>query len=89
LIRYDVSNDIHPNFVKSPNSPTSFGLLTSSWDPNFIGALHVGNNVLRHPNLFYPFSFVGLLVGLDGYHLSILLFLIKYGVAFFLSTLFV
>jgi hypothetical protein len=29
LIRYDASHDIHTNFAKSPNSPQSFGLLTS------------------------------------------------------------
>jgi hypothetical protein len=29
LIQYDASHDIHPNFAKSPNSPTSFRLLTS------------------------------------------------------------
>jgi hypothetical protein len=29
LIQYDVFHDIHPNFAKSPNSPTFFGLLTS------------------------------------------------------------
>jgi hypothetical protein len=29
LILYDVSHDIHPNFVKSPNSPSSFELLAS------------------------------------------------------------
>jgi hypothetical protein len=28
-IQYDASHDIHPNFTKSPNSPKSFGLLTS------------------------------------------------------------
>ena len=29
LIHYDASHDIHPNFAKSPNFPTTFGLLTS------------------------------------------------------------
>jgi hypothetical protein len=53
-------------------SPSDFSL--PSWNPNLFGALHVRDDILRHPNPFGPFSFVvGLLVGLDGYHLYIFL----------------
>ena len=62
---------MHPYFAKSPNSPKSIGLLTSLRDPNLLGALHVGNDLLRHPNAFGPI--VGLLVHLDGHHLVIFL----------------
>ena len=42
-------------------------------DPNLLGALYVGNNLLWHPNAFGPI--VGLLVHLDGHHLVIFLLL--------------
>ena len=42
-------------------------------DPNLLGALHVGNNLLWHPNSFGPI--VGLLIHLDGHHLVIFLLL--------------
>ena len=42
-------------------------------DPNLLGALHVGNNLLWHPNAFGPI--VGLLVHPDGHHLVIFLLL--------------
>ena len=38
-------------------------------DPNLLGALHVGNDLLWHPNAFGPI--IGLLVHLDGHHLVI------------------
>ena len=44
-------------------------------DPNLLGAFHGWNYLLWHPDAFDPFSFVGLLVGLDCYHLSILFLL--------------
>jgi hypothetical protein len=76
LIRCDASHDIHPNFSKSPNSLKSFELLTfASWDPNLLGAFHGSDNLLWHLDVFGPLSLVGLLVGLDCYHLSILFLL--------------
>jgi hypothetical protein len=59
--------------LQIPRSHLDFSL--PSQDPDFLGAFHVGNNVLRHLDSFGPFSFVGLLVGLDGFHLYILIFL--------------
>ena len=43
------------------------------WDPNLLGALHVGDEFLRYPKAFDPI--VGLLVHLDGHHLIIFLLL--------------
>jgi hypothetical protein len=59
--------------LQIPRSPLDFSL--PSWDPNLLGAFHGRNNFLWHPDAFGPFSFVGLLVGLDCYHLSILFLL--------------
>ena len=53
------------------HSPSDFSL--PFWDPNLLGALHVGNDLLWHPNAFGPI--VGLLVHLDGHHLVIFLLL--------------
>jgi hypothetical protein len=50
--------------------PSDF--LLPSWDPNLLGAFHGLDNLLWHLDVFGPLSFVGLLVGLDCYHLSIL-----------------
>jgi hypothetical protein len=76
-----------------PNLPSlqiSRGLSDYSfpfWDPNLFGAFHGSNYFFWHPDAFGPLSFVGFLVGLDCYHIPILFFfLIKYGVAVFLST---
>jgi hypothetical protein len=75
LIQYDASHDIHPNFAKSPNSPRSFRLLTSllgskpSWSFSWLKKFPLA------PKCVWPFSFVGLLVGLDRYRLSILFLL--------------
>ena len=55
--------------LQIPWSPSDFSLLF--WDPNLLGALHVGNDLLWHPNAFGPI--VGLLVHLDGHHLVIFL----------------
>jgi hypothetical protein len=74
-IQYDVSHDIDPNFAKSPNSPLTFGLLTSlsgskpSWCFSWLKLFPLA------PDALGPLSFVGLLVGLDCYHLSILFLL--------------
>jgi hypothetical protein len=71
----DISHDIH-TFLPSlqiPRSPLGFSL--RSLDPNFLGTFHVRNDLLRHLDTFHPLSLVGLLVGLDGFHLSILLIL--------------
>ena len=51
-------------------SPSDFSLRFR--DPNLFGALHVGNDLLWHPNMFGPN--VGLLVHLDGHHLVIFFF---------------
>jgi hypothetical protein len=75
LIQYDVSHDIHPIFAKSPNSLTSFGPLTSlsgskpSWFFSWLKLFPLA------PRCVWPLSFVGLLVGLDCYYLSILFLL--------------
>ena len=52
-------------------SPSDFSL--SFRDPNLLSALHDGNDLLWHPNVFGPI--VGLLVHLDGHHLVIFLLL--------------
>ena len=57
--------------LQIPQSPSDFSLPFG--DLNFLGALHVGNNLLWHPNTFGPI--VGLLVHLDSHHLVILLLL--------------
>ena len=57
--------------LQIPQSPSDFSL--SFQDPNFLGALHVGNDLLWHPNAFGPI--VVLLVHLDGRHLVIFLLL--------------
>ena len=44
-------------------------------DPNFLGALHVENDLLWHPKAFD--SIVGLLVHLDDHHLVIFILLQK------------
>ena len=51
--------------------PSDFSL--SFRDPNLLGALHVENDLLRHPKTFD--LIVGLLVHLDGHHLVIFLLL--------------
>ena len=50
-----------------------FYFLLSFRDPNFLGALHIGNDLLWHPNAFGPI--VGLIIHLDGHHLVIFLLL--------------
>jgi hypothetical protein len=72
LIQYDASHDIHPNFAKSPNFLKSFRLLTSLLGSKLLGTFHGWDRLLWHTDVFGPFPFVGLLVGLDCYHLSIL-----------------
>ena len=57
--------------LQIPQSPSDFSLPFR--DPNRLGALHVGNDLLWHPNAFGPI--VGLLVHLDGHHLVIFLLL--------------
>ena len=57
--------------LQIPRSPLDFSL--PFWDPNLLGALHVGNDLLWHPKAFDPI--VGLLVHLDGHHLVIFLLL--------------
>ena len=74
LDHHDAPHEMHPNFAKFPNSPldpTDFSLPFR--DPNLLGALHVGNDLLWHPNAFGPI--VGLLVHLGGHHLVIFLLL--------------
>ena len=53
--------------LQIPRGPTDF--LLPFQDPNLLGVLHVGNDLLWHPNAFGPI--VGLLVHLDGHHLVI------------------
>jgi hypothetical protein len=53
-----------------PRRPSDFPL--PSWDLNLLDAFHGLNNFFWHPEAFGSLSFVGLLVGLDCYHLSIL-----------------
>ena len=55
--------------LQIPRRPSDLSL--PFWDPNFLGALHVGNNLHWHPNVFGPI--VGLLVHLDGHHLVVFL----------------
>ena len=55
--------------LQIPRSPSDFSLPFR--DPNLLGALHVGNDLLWHPNVFGPI--VDLLVHLDGHHLIIFL----------------
>jgi len=69
MIQCDAPNEIHPNFAKSPNSSSPLDFSLPLRDPNLLGALHVGNNLIWHPNLIGPI--VGLLVHLDGHHLVI------------------
>ena len=57
--------------VQISRSPSDFSL--PFWDPNLLGALHVGNDLLWHPNAFGPI--VGLFVHLDGHHLVTFLLL--------------
>ena len=57
--------------LQIPRSPSDFSLLFR--DPNLLGTLHVGNDLLCHPNAFGPI--VGLRVHLDGHHLVIFLVL--------------
>jgi hypothetical protein len=59
--------------LQIPRCPSDFSL--PSWDPYLLGAFHGWDNLLWHPDAFGPFSFIGLLVGLDCYHLSILFLL--------------
>ena len=63
--------------LQIPRSPSDFSLPFR--DPNLLGALHVGNDLLWHPNAFDPI--VGLLIHLDGHHLVIFLLFqeISYG----------
>ena len=70
FVHHDAPHEMHPYFVKSPNSPispTDFSLPFR--DPNLLGALHVRNDFLWHPKAFDPT--VGLLVHLDGHYLVI------------------
>jgi hypothetical protein len=62
-----------PKFRVLHRRPLDFSLL--SWDPNLLGAFHGLDNFIWHSDAFGPLSFVGLLVGLDCYHLSILFLL--------------
>ena len=57
--------------LQIPRCPSDFSLPFR--DPNLLGALHVRNNLLWHPNAFGPI--VGLLVHLDGHHFVIFLLL--------------
>jgi hypothetical protein len=50
--------------------PSHFSL--PSWDTYHFGALNVGDDILRHPNLSGHFYF-GLLVSLDRYYLFVIL----------------
>ena len=59
--------------LQIPRSSSDFSL--PSRDLNFLSAFYGWNNLLCHLDPFGPFPCVGLLVGLDGYHLSILLLL--------------
>ena len=59
--------------LQIPRSPSNFSL--TFWDPNLLGALHVENDLLWHPNAFG--LIVGLLVHLDGHHLVIFLLLLQ------------
>ena len=52
-------------------SPLDFSL--PLWDSNLRGALHVGNDLVWHPNAFGPI--IGLLIHHDGHHLVIFLLL--------------
>ena len=58
--------------LQIPRRPSDLSL--PFWDPNFLGALHVGNNLLWHSNAFGPIV-VGLLIHLDSYHLVIFILL--------------
>ena len=53
--------------LQIPRSLSDFSLPFR--DLNLLGALHVGNDLLWHPNAFGPI--VGLFVHLDGHHLFI------------------
>ena len=55
--------------LQIPRSPSDFSL--PFWDPNILGALHIGNDFLWHPKAFDPI--IGLLVHLDGHYLIIFL----------------
>ena len=57
--------------LQIPRSPSDFSLPFQ--DPNLLGALHVGSDLLWHQNAFGPI--VGLLVHLDGHHHVIFLLL--------------
>ena len=57
--------------LQIPRRPSNF--LLPFRDPNLLGVLHVGNDLLWHPNTFGPI--IGLLVHLDGQHLVIFLLL--------------
>ena len=61
------------------------GISSTKRGSNFV--LHVGSDLLWHPNAFG--LIVGLFVHLDGHHLVIFLLFNKYGVEAFLSTLLV
>ena len=73
MIQCDAPHEMHPIIpsLKIPRSPSDFSLPFQ--DLNLLGALHVGNDLLWHPNAFGPI--VGLLVHLDGHHLVIFLLL--------------
>ena len=57
--------------LQIPRSPSDFSLPFQ--DPNLLGALHIENDLLLHPNAFGPIF--GLVVHLDGHHLVIFLLL--------------
>ena len=69
FVHHDAPHEMHPYFAKSLNSPKSIGLSLPFRNPNLLSALHVGNDLLWHPNVFGPI--IGLLVHLNGHHLVI------------------
>ena len=73
LVHHDAPYEMHHTLpsLQISRCPSVFSL--PFWDPNLLGALHVGNGLLWHPKAFDPI--VGLLVHLDGHHLVIFLLL--------------
>jgi hypothetical protein len=89
LIQYDVSHDIHPKFVKSPNSPASFAPHFPLGIQTFLVIFMVEIICFGTQMRLAPFTLLACLLALIAITFQLFFFLIKYGVAAFLSTLLV
>jgi hypothetical protein len=87
LIQYDASHDIHPNFAKSPNSPQSFRLFHFPLGiQTFLVLFMVEIISFGTQMCLAHFPLLACLLALIAITFPFFFFLIKYGVAAFLST---